>query len=780
MLVVGSTFFLTRLFGDISNLIVDREAALSSLIFSAPHEIRGGDDLEGSQLMGRLDSLRYSLVDDPKVPGQYARKGSEIVIYLRGYQQGSVRQDAALVRLKIERGRIAAVSGAGMQGAMLEPEAIGRLAPGAPAERVEVRLDEQKPYLIDGLLATEDQYFYWHPGINPVRILKAAIADLQAGRLVQGASTLTQQLARTYLERRERTFARKLYELAVAIVLEARLSKREILESYINDVSMGAYAGTPIHGMPQAARYFFDKDLSQVTPGEAATLIGMVQAPTLYNPRRHREASTERRDAVLAVMHRNGVIDEQVYAQAVSTPIELGEAPVLRRAPHFVDYVLAALATVPGVGEERAGLRVYTPLDAAVQDTAAHAVVGNLERLEKSYKSLRRSGKQPKLESAAVVLDAHSGAIRALIGGRSYAESQFDRASWALRQPGSAFKPIVYLAAMDPERSPLSPPLTLATILPDEPMSFGGWTPENHERNFRMRVTALTALSDSLNIPAAYIGSRVGPETIVRTAHDLGIAQDLQPLLPIAIGAEETTLLDLTSAYQVIANAGARSPAYSIEAVVDARGNEVYRHEVETRRIVDPAVAYLVTSALQAVMKSGTGASAAQLGLKIPAAGKTGTTQDYKDAYFVGYTPDLVCGVWLGFDSPQSIGLTGGQAALPAWVKIMQRSAASGARDFAAPAGIVTAKIDPVSGGLATPWCDKQLSLPFLEGTVPDQECPVHGGEDFLAASDSAWGGWESSGAAPPPADEPPREPRKNVFRKLGGFFGNLFRRGER
>lgn len=660
-------------------------------------------------------------------------------------------------------------------------EAIGRLIPGAPAERVEIRLEDQKPYLLDGLLAVEDQFFYWHPGFNPIRILRAAIEDVRAQRLAQGASTLTQQLARTFLERRERTFDRKIRELGMAIALELRLSKSQILERYINDVSMGAYAGTPIHGMPQAARYFFNKDLRHVTPAEAATLIGMVQAPTMYDPRRHAEASTGRRDVVLGVMHRQGVIDDASYAAAIATPIVLSKPPGLRRAPYFTDFVLAQLNAMPGIGDRLAGLKVFTTLDTEVQARAAGATSASLEKLESTYRSLKRTTKGARLQSSAVVLDARTGGVRAMVGGRSYAETQFNRAAAALRQPGSAFKPIVYLAAFDPERSPVSPPLTLASLLPDEPMTFGGWSPENHERTYKMQVTAMRAMSDSLNVPAVYVGSRVGPDRIVRTAHELGIRDDLQAVLPISIGAEETTLLDLTSSYQVFANAGTRSAPYAIESVVDEDGNEIYRHESLDDRVTAPEVAYLMTAALQTVIQSGTGAGAIRLGLDVPAAGKTGTTQDYKDAYFVGYTTDIVCGVWVGFDTPQSTGLTGSQAALPAWVQIVKGSSAARPQEFPVPPGIVMARIDRETGGLATAACPSRVAVPFLPGTVPKHVCPLHGEDSYASVDDVNWGGWRSTrrlaaGAENPKVDAA-RAPRANVFRKVGDFFGKIFRR---
>ncbi|MDO8431120.1 MAG: transglycosylase domain-containing protein [Candidatus Binatus sp.] len=781
LVLFATGFYLAQVYADISAMIEQRRAALSSAIFSAPHVIRAGDDINHSLLLDRLTSLSYTAAAAAQTPGEYASSPSAIAIFLRGFHQGARQYPAEWVLVRLKGTQITAVNdqaGASTRDAMLEPEAIGRLFPGTPAERVEIQLANQKPYLVNGLLATEDQYFYYHPGINPIRIIEAAFVDLRAHRLASGASTLTQQLARTFMERRERSFKRKFRELAVAIVLEIRLKKAQILERYINDVAMGSYEGTPIQGMPQAARYFFNKDLGQVTPAEAATLIGMVQAPTMYDPRRHPEACTRRRNVVLGVMKSAGVIDDATYASAIATPLKISKPPGLRRAPYFTDYVISQVNKIPGFDGNLAGLKVFTTLDTEIQADTVDAITTNIEALEKNHSKLRRTANAAKLQTSAVVLDAGSGAIRALIGGRDYSQSQFNRAATALRQPGSAFKPIVYLAALDPERAPFSPPLTLASMLPDEPMSFNGWTPANYERTYEPQVTVVKALFESLNVPTAYVGSRLGPGLIVKTAHELGIRQELQAVLPISIGADETTLLELTSAYQVFASGGSQSPPYAIESVIDAKDHEIYHHEDADNRVINPAVAYLITGALKAVMKYGTGASAGRLGLDFPAAGKTGTTQDYKDAYFVGYTPEIVCGVWVGFDAPQSLGLTGAQAALPAWVQIMHDSAPADPQDFPEPSGIVMASIDPESGGLATPSCPKPVALPFLIGTAPTEYCPIHGGGIFTSgvAPNPIWGGSNPAAPFAQPAAAANRA-ASDVFSKVGGFFGSLFHR---
>jgi penicillin-binding protein 1B len=772
-------FYLAQLYGEISALIEQRRAALTSAIFSAPFPIRAGDDFDRSGLLDRLAQLSYSQVPFASAPGEYTRAKNAIAIYLRKFNVGAKEYPAEMVRVALDGTRITLVAdsfGVAKSDAMLEPEVIGRLLPGAPAERVEVQLGQLKPYLVKGLLASEDRFFYYHPGIDPIRIVEAAISDVRAHRLVQGASTLTQQLARTFMERHERTFSRKFRELAVTAVLEIRLKKDEILERYINDVPMGEYQGTPIDGMPQAARYFFNKDLSEVTPAEAATLIGMIQAPTLYDPRRHPDACLKRRNVVLGVMKHAGVIDDATYTAAIATPIQITQPPGLRRAPYFTDYVTAFVTKIPGFDGHLEGLKVYTTLDTEMQADAVDAVSDNIAQLEKNHRRLRRAANDAKLQTSMVALDADTGAIRAMIGGRDYSESQFNRAANAQRQPGSAFKPIVYLAALDPERAPFSPPLTLASTLPDEPMTFGGWTPANYERTYQPQVTVVQALYESLNVPTAYVGNELGPATIVKTAHEMGINEDLPAVLPISIGADETTLLELTSAYQVFATEGLQSPPYAVEAVVDAKGHQIYLHEDVENRVIRPAVAYLITGALKAVLRYGTGASAGRLGLDFPAAGKTGTTQDYKDAYFIGYTPAIVCGVWVGFDQPESLGLTGAQAALPAWVQFMQDAAPADPEDFPEPSGVTMATIDPESGGLATSACPKQVELPFLIGTAPTQMCALHGG--IFASSPAP----PPMPAIPPMPGSTPPQPvasaspsSSDVFGAVGKFLKGIF-----
>jgi penicillin-binding protein 1B len=771
-------FYVSGVYSEISELIEQRRAALTSSVYSAPMTLQPGADIAQIHLLERLRRLSYTEVPVVSKAGEYAQGPRAIVIFRRAFQWGPGKFPPALFNIALDEGAIDTIkdsTGAKVDKAQIEPQVIGRLMPDAPAERVETPLRDLKPFIVHSLLATEDRYFYYHFGFDPVRIVEAAWADLRARRLSQGASTITQQLARTFLTR-QRSFARKFHEAAIALVLEIRLSKDEILERYINDVPMGDYHGMPIYGLPMAARYEFGKDLHEVTPAEAATLIGMINAPSLYDPRRHPEQSRKRRDIVLGVMRRGGLLNDDQYAAARATAITVAADFPVRPAPYFVDYVAGIVHHLSGFNGSLQGVTVYTTLEPEMQQMAQKAVIDNLARLERAHRRLRHAGQ--RLEGSMVVLDPRTGAILAMVGGRDYSHTQFNRVTMALRQPGSAFKPIVYLTALDPARNPIERPFTLASVLPDQPMSFGGWTPADYERSYRGTVTAVDALADSLNVPTAYLGSLVGTGRMIQTAHELGLSEALPNRLPIALGAGDTTLLELTSAYDVFADSGVANAPYAVAAVLDGQGRVVYQHAPSPRRVATPAVTYLVTGALREVMKFGTAASARALGVNFPAAGKTGTTEDYHDAYFIGYTPELVCGTWVGFDNPASIGLTGAQAALPAWANFMKAEVAASSPEFTVPPGITMATIDPQTGGLATPACPRRVSLPFLPGTAPRHSCTLHGTVSGLGTAAAALPSLPPAGGAPSPvapmasAGKPPSD---NLLNKVAGFFGSLF-----
>ncbi len=495
---------------------------------------------------------------------------------------------------------------------------------------------------------------------------------------------------------------------------------------------------------------------------------------------RHPEAAQTRRNTVLNLMRQAHLINDAQFAQSAAEPVMTVKAAGLRRAPYFTDFVTEQVAKLPGVNGRLAGLRVYTTLEPELQASANDAVTNNLERLEREHPRLRRRAAGKRLEGSMVALNPHNGAIVALVGGRDYVASQYNRVVSAKRQPGSAFKPIVYLTALDPALSPLDQTVTLASILPDRPMTFGGWTPVNYERTYQGQVTVTEALAESLNVPTAYLGNLLGPPTIIKTAHLMGIRGDLPSYLPISIGAGEVTLLDLAAAYGVFADGGVARPPYAIEAVVDSQGRVLYQHQAEQTRLMSHAIAYLMTGVLQTVFKFGTASAAGKMGLDFPAAGKTGTTDDYRDAYFLGYTRELVTGTWVGFDEPQTIGLSGAQAALPAWVDFMTNTVRQPEAGFGKPpAGITMAKIDPSTGGLATAQCPRRIWLPFLTGTEPTRICPLHGGllaSTTTASADASTNAFKGANAEnQTTAQTSPTPSTNNFFGAIGGFFGSIF-----
>jgi penicillin-binding protein 1B len=438
--------------------------------------------------------------------------------------------------------------------------------------------------------------------------------------------------------------------------------------------------------------------------------------------------------------------------------------------------VISQVSKLPSVSGSLAGLRVYSTLDPELEANGREALVANLERLERVHPRLRRRTPAKRLESALVAVDPRSGGILAMVGGRDYGTSQFNRVASAERQPGSAFKPVVYLTALDPALSPLNEPVTLATILPDRPMSFGRWRPVNYEGSYAGDVTVAEALADSLNIPTAYQGSLLRPPAMIRTAHLMGIREDLPNYLPISIGSGEVTLLEMASVYGTFADGGVVRTPYAIEAVVNPQGQLIYQHATRPQRLMSRAVAYVMTGALQGVLQYGTGKGAGRMGLDFPAAGKTGTSEDYHDAYFVGYTRRLVCGVWVGFDQPQNIGLPGADAALPAWVQFMRESVRQPQLGLGPPPpGITMVTIDPTTGGLATSSCPRVATLPFLSGSEPTQTCRLHGGI-FAASVPSSvkpMGAAPNAGSTQPLATTAPAT--NNILGAIGNFFSGLF-----
>jgi 1A family penicillin-binding protein len=673
-------------------------------------------------------------------------------------------------------------------------------------QRFEVPLDRISPNLQNAMLAIEDQRFYKHRGVDVVRMIGAVLANVREGSRAQGASTITQQLARLSFLNPEKTYTRKLQEIVLAALLEAEYSKDQLLELYLNKV----YFGSGLHGAEAAALGYFGKHASEVDVAEAALLAGLVKAPSSYAPTSDLDRAIARRAVVLNQMREMQVIDDAELKAAKASKVVLIDA-LRREEPYgrfFKEYVRREL--IARFGEQRVyegGLKVYTTIDIDMQRAADADVQQVLESLDKRRGARGRSN-PAKLQAALIAIDPKTGEVRALVGGRDFLQSNYNRAIHARRQTGSAFKPFVYAAALEAGYTPAS----IISDL-DRPISTpqGAWVPED-EHSSASAMTMRAALKTSSNRAAVRMIEDVGVGKAVSYAERLGV-RDIPRVPSAALGSGDVTLEALTSAYSVFASGGVRRPPVYITRIEDSDGKVLFTTPEQKEQVVTPQTAFLMSEMLADVVDHGTAYKARQLGFRLPAAGKTGTTNDYRDAWFVGYTPRLVSGVWIGFDQPQTI-MGGGYAAevaVPLWAAFM-RDATKGhpAEWYKAPEGVVTANVCRLSGkrpvdgcyGSMVPAADGSYTSTsmvyteyFVKGSVPDDYCPIHTARAI--DSRTAWnsGVWGTPTAVAP-ADIRTESPRsmeerraetaapgapevKEPEKKKRGFWSRIFGRGK-
>jgi penicillin-binding protein 1A len=585
-------------------------------------------------------------------------------------------------------------------------------------KREPVPLNVMPDDLKEAILATEDNLFYEHPGVDLKGILRAIIRNIQAGEYVEGASTITQQLAKTLFLTPRKSIMRKLKEAFLALQIERRYTKGEILELYLNQV----YFGSGAYGVEAAAQIFFGKPVQDLTLAECALIAGMPKSPSRYSPLINPSLALKRRAVVLQQMSRTGLITPQELQAATAAPLHLaeqGDASI--KAPYFVAFVTDFLESELGAATlYRTGLTVYTTLNYAMQQAAERAITHGLEGLAARMKG---GGllQEEYPQAALVCLGASRGAILAMVGGRSFEESRFNRATMARRQPGSAFKPIVYALAVEKG-------FRQNDILWDAPVTYQGtraneaWRPENFSGTFHGEVTLRTALALSKNIPAVKLLHKLGPTRAVEFAHRMGITSPLDPNLSLVLGTSEVTLLELTAAYGVFPNKGVWTRPFGIIEVLDREGRSLWREKPQRRPAISPETAAVTTDMLRAVVLEGTGRAARRIGR--PLAGKTGTTDGYKDALFIGFSPTIVTGVWVGLDHHGTLGdkETGAKAALPIWMHFMEQVLRDQPyHDFTLPEGVVKVHMDAKSGLLAPENCADALWAVFKRGTEPKQ-----------------------------------------------------------
>ncbi|HEY0159701.1 MAG TPA: PBP1A family penicillin-binding protein [Thermoanaerobaculia bacterium] len=585
-------------------------------------------------------------------------------------------------------------------------------------------LEQLPPHVADAFLAAEDVRFRSHIGLDPIGILRAAFTNVRAGGIAQGGSTIPQQVVKQRYLSNERTWKRKIIEGALAVALDLRLTKDEILELYLNDVYLGHHAGSPILGIDEASRIFFDKTPRTLRLDEAALLAAMIRAPNRDTPEKRPDIARARRDAILAVMRDRGWIEPDRYEKARKHPVDVtrGELPD-RPYPYYMRALRAEVVREVGLRPVVAGgLTIVCEMDRDAQRAAEQAARNGAYRLQSSYRWIRDQSRSDPLQVAILSVDPRSGGIRALVGGTSFRRSPFDRTSQMRRQPGSAFKPFAYLAAISSKKA------TASSLLLDAPLKVELsrneiWEPQNYDEHFRGRVTLREAFERSLNVPTVRLTRDVvGLRRVANTAEDLGFDNvDTVPAMSLGVG--EVSMRELTAAYTVFPNLGDRVEPFLLRAVTGRGGKKLFEREIEEKRVADPNATYVMHTLLRGVVRRGTATRLRRYGLGY-VAGKTGTTNDYRDAWFVGYTADMVTSVWVGFDRGAPLRLSSSEAALPVWGSYMREIPHKPANPDP-PSGVTFRDIDPESGMLWRKGCPGPIREAFLDGTAPTRHCPT-------------------------------------------------------
>jgi penicillin-binding protein 1B len=752
---------------------------------------RGGyaEDGEGESRLGTYKRLRGGLEIQPGPESYHSAEGATL-----HFSEGKVD-------------RITGGGGQELAAYELEPELVTALFEGEQrSKRRLISFNDVPKHMVDAVVAIEDRRFFEHSGINFFRLAEAAWVDFRQGQKEQGASTITMQIARGFFLTPEKKITRKLREMLIAFELEQRFSKQQIFELYANSVYMGQRGSYTITGFGEAAQAYFGKDVKSLSIPEAATLAGMIQRPSYLNPYKNPERVLERRNLVIDGMVETGAITKDEGDKAKATPLKLAPPNVeASDAPYFVDLVKEQLIQKYNERDlNEQSYRIYTTLDPDLQKAAAEAVENGIKGVDALASKMRTKrvkvgeGKSAKYENkvvpgptpqvALIALDPHTGEVLALVGGRNYGWSQLNHAV-AKRPTGSIFKPFVYAAAVNTAITGTQagqPVLTPATLVDDSPGTFTYgdqiYEPRNYKEEYHGLVTARYALAMSLNNATVRVAEMTGYDKVAALARDAGI-KSAQATPAVALGSYDATPLDMAGAYTVFANGGVRKSPMLVASVRNANGDVIEDYHSDSKPVLDPRVAYVLTNMMEAVINSGTAAGVRGMGFSAPAAGKTGTSHD---AWFAGYTSNLLCIVWVGYDDYSDLRLSGAQTAAPIWAAFMKQAVAlpqyRDVHGFAAPSGVVVASIDKVTGRLATPSCPDDFTTAFIEGTQPQDTCDHTGDNRNLFQKILGIG---NPGPQPP---APVSNPSQQVSaaqqqeqqgadqpKKKKGFFGRLF-----
>jgi penicillin-binding protein 1B len=751
LLVVLGLGVFTYFYSHYSRLIDEKlrvgPFAQTAKLYAAPELVAVGDVMTPAQIAAELRRSGYNESRNNSTGYFQIHPGSiEIFPGTDSYFD----QEAAVIKFSGNRiSSIVSLQDNTQRGQyQLEPQLITNLSGPNREKRRLVKFADIPQVLIDAITSAEDKRFFQHSGFDPIRIINAAYVDLKEGRKGQGASTLSQQLARGFWLDQDKRWTRKLAEVIITLQLEQKLSKEEIFEDYVNMVYLGWRGSFEVRGFGEASEAYLGKDLSQIRIPEAATLAGMIQRPSYFNPFKYPDRTRERRNVVLLLMHQNGQISDRDYEQAVNSPLTVvkgGSQSV--DAPYFTDLVEDELQAKLGDDNYRSSAyHIYTTLDMDLQRAATDAVRIGMQGVDEQIRRQRRFRGQtpPEPQAALVALDPHTGEVKAVVGGRNYGMSQLNHAM-AKRQPGSIFKPFVYATALNSAIEGGPQVMTASSTVVDEPTTFffdgKPYEPDNFEHEFHGTVTLRDALAHSLNVATVKVAETVGYDKVVEMANRAGMNYQIHPTPAVALGAYEITPVEAAGAYTVFANHGDYVKPDFLSLVRGQDGRVLYRGKVQEKQVLDARVAYLMTSLMEEVLRSGT-AVRVRTGYNFtaPAAGKTGTSHD---GWFAGYTSELLCIVWVGFDDNRELDLEGAHSAAPIWAEFMKRALQfrqyRNAQEFDAPDGIVSATIDPQSGMLWTPSCPTQRQEVYIAGTQPLAACPLHGAGRQNVTSVSGW-----------------------------------------
>ncbi len=695
--------------------------------YAAPEMVSVGDEIGIQDL---IDSLHRCGYREGYAAGAawFARGANDIAIHPKdGTGAGTVAFNKNSV-VSIQDG-----NGGSLDSFVPGQPLVANLSAAGRERRILLHFSDLPPVLIHAITSAEDKRFFEHGGYDALRVIKAMYVDAKDRRKEQGASTITMQLARNLYLSPEKKFKRKISEFLITEHLEHALSKRQIFEYYCNQVYLGGYGTFNINGFGEASHAYFNKDVQKLTLPEAAMLAGLIQRPSYFNPFRTPDRARDRRNVVLRLMHANRFINDQQLADSIESPLTLNPGKTEVGETQFsMDLAAAELQRLmenevayPGA------LNVSATIDLRLQKAAEQAVTDGMAQVDKLLAKHRDAkGNMDHAQAALIALDPHTGEILAVVGGRDYGTSQLDRVL-SKRPPGSVFKPFVYAAALNSAVDGDGPVLTPASTVDDVPTTFyydgQTYNPGNFKEEFHGTVTFREALAKSMNVAAVKVGEMIGFDPVVALAREAGMNDDLRPTPALALGAYQVTPLEIARAYTVFANGGMLVQPSPIRSVTAQDGTEIVHNSPETRRVLDERVNFLIVDMMQDVLKYGTAAGVRSRGFTLPAAGKTGTSHD---GWFAGFTSNLLCVVWVGFDDYDELGLEGARSALPIWTEFMKSAARykpyRDAKPFPVPDGITRAAIDPSTGMLATPFCPWNVTDYFVSGTEPKDMCMQH------------------------------------------------------